>query len=107
VSQWVRLCRVKDVPEPGTVREAEVEGVALCVANADGRVAVLDNWCPHRRGPLGQGWMEGDTVVCPWHCWSFSSVTGVAAPPDQGKVQVFAVRVEGEDVLVDLSGNKA
>jgi nitrite reductase (NADH) small subunit len=82
--------------------EAEAAGVAICLANVDGRLAALDNVCPHRGGPLGGGWLDGETVVCPWHCWAFSATTGMAEPPEHAKVAVFSVRIEGEDVLVDL-----
>ena len=82
--------------------EAEARGVAVCLANVEGRLAALDNWCPHRRGPLGQGWVEGSAVVCPWHCWAFDAATGVAAPPEHASVAVFPVKIEGDDVLVEL-----
>jgi nitrite reductase (NADH) small subunit len=42
-------------------------------------------------------------VVCPWHSWTFDTRTGQALPPDCGKVGVLPVRVEGEDLLIDLS----
>lgn len=103
MSEWVRLCAVAESPMPGHVLEAEVQGVAICLANIDGRLAAVDNWCPHRRGPLGQGWIEGNAVVCPWHSWAFDLTTGEALPPDRGQVDVFPLRVEDEDLLVDLA----
>jgi nitrite reductase (NADH) small subunit len=47
--------------------------------------------------------LEGEAVVCPWHSWTFDTTTGQALPPDIGKVGVLPVKVEGEDVLIDLS----
>jgi nitrite reductase (NADH) small subunit len=83
--------------------EAEIKGVTVCLANVDGKLSALDNWCPHRRGPLGQGWVEGNAVVCPWHSWAFNVETGVAEPPERAKVDVFSVKTEGGEVLVELS----
>ncbi len=103
VSQWVRLCGASEAPKPGEVMEAEAAGVAICLANIDGRLSALDNLCPHRGGPLGGGWLDGKAVVCPWHCWAFDTATGVAAPPEHAKVAVFPVRIEGPDLLVDLA----
>jgi nitrite reductase (NADH) small subunit len=102
MEQWVRLCSATEVPGVGGVMEAEANGVAVCLANVDGRLSALDNWCPHRRGPLGQGWLEGEAVVCPWHSWAFNTTTGEAEPPERAKVTVFPVRVERTDVLVNL-----
>jgi nitrite reductase (NADH) small subunit len=84
------------------VMEAEVDGVAVCLANVNGVLSALDNICPHRQGPLGQGWIEGEAVVCPWHSWAFDAMTGVSVYPENVRVEVFPVRVEGESVLVDL-----
>jgi nitrite reductase (NADH) small subunit len=103
VAQWVRLCGVAEAPAVGTVMEAEVDGVGVCLANVNGEFSALDNVCPHRQGPLGQGWIEGEAVVCPWHSWTFDAKTGLAVYPENERVAVFPLRVEGEDVLVDIS----
>ena len=102
MARWVRLCGLGEAPPVGRVMEAEVEGVQVCVANVNGVLSALDNICPHRQGPLGQGWIEGETVVCPWHSWAFHAKTGVAGYPVGERVDVFPLRVEGEDVFVDI-----
>lgn len=102
MAEWVRLCSLAEAPASGQVTEKEAHGVAVCLANVEGKLSALDNWCPHRRGPLGQGWLEGNAVVCPWHSWTFDLETGDALPPDRGHVDVLAVKVQGEDVFVDL-----
>lgn len=103
MEQWVRLCAAHEAPKPGEVMEAEAGGVAVCLANVDGRLAALDNLCPHRRGPLGEGWLEGEAVVCPWHSWAFSTVTGEAEPPERASVAVFPIKIDGPDILVNLA----
>jgi nitrite reductase (NADH) small subunit len=102
VAQWVRLCGLSEAPSAGRVMEAEVAGVAVCLANVNGELSALDNVCPHRQGPLGQGWIEGEAVICPWHSWAFDAKTGHAVYPEKARVDVFPLKVEGEDVLVDI-----
>lgn len=102
VAKWVRLCGLAEAPAVGQVAEAEVEGVAVCLANVNGELSALDNICPHRQGPLGQGWVVGEAVVCPWHSWAFNVRTGVAEYPAQERVDVIPLRVVGQDVLVDI-----
>ncbi len=102
MAQWVKVCAVGQAPAEGKVVEAEAAGLEICLARVNGELCALDNWCPHRRGPLGQGWIEGNAVVCPWHSWAFDVRTGVAEYPEKERVVVFPVRVEGEDVLVDV-----
>ena len=102
MSKWVRLCSLAETPKPGAVAEAVVEGVAVCLANVNGELSALDNMCPHRGGPLGQGWLEGELVVCPWHSWMFHAKTGIADYPKNEKVDALPLRVEGDDVLIDI-----
>ncbi len=89
------------------VSEAEVEGVAVCLANLNGSLSALDNHCPHRGGPLGQGWIEGEAVVCPWHSWMFNAKTGIAEYPPNEQVGVFPLRVDGADVLIEIEQHGA
>lgn len=103
MAQWVKLCEVAEAPQSGQVIECDVEGIGVCLANVGGELSALDNWCPHRRGPLGQGWLEGSAVVCPWHSWAFDVKTGVATYPEKERVEVFPIRIEGTAVEVDLS----
>jgi nitrite reductase (NADH) small subunit len=100
--QWVRLCQLQDAPPPGQVAEAEAAGVTVCLANIDGELRAMDNLCPHRGAPLGQGSIEGDAVMCPWHAWLFDTTTGVAAAPERGRVAVFSLEVVGDAVMIDL-----
>ena len=97
-----KLCRLTEAPKSGEVTEINVDGIAYCVANRDGQFAVLENECPHRGGPLGQGWLESNAVLCPWHAWAFDLGTGVVEAPEHGSVKVFPVRAEGEDLEVNL-----
>ena len=101
--QWFRLCSASEAPAEGSVMEAEAEGVSVCLARVSGELRALDNWCPHRRGPLGQGWIEGNAVVCPWHSWAFDLTTGVAEPPDRAQVDVLDVRIQSDEVQIDLA----
>jgi len=70
------------------------------------RFSALDNVCPHRQGPLGQGWIEGDVVVCPWHSWAFDVKTGLATYPENERVGVFPLRIEGENVLINIESRR-
>ena len=103
MAEWTRLCSVGEAPAPSEVREVDAAGRTFCLANLRGELHVLDNICPHREGPLGQGWIEGDTVVCPWHAWAFNCTTGIADPPEHAEVKIYPVRQEAGEVQVDLA----
>ncbi len=47
----------------------------------------ISGLCNHEGGPLGEGRIEGDYVVCPWHYWKFHLKTGEGEPGyDEDKV---------------------
>lgn len=91
-----------DGPRPGLVTEADAGVPSICLANLDGEFSALYNVCPHRGGPLGQGRVEGESVICPWHAWTFNLKTGVAETPVNARAKVFPTKVENGDILVEV-----
>jgi nitrite reductase (NADH) small subunit len=94
---FVRICSQSELPGTGEVREFTAGGRAFCVANLNGTISVLDGVCPHEGGPLGEGSIEEDRVVCPWHGYAFDLRTGVSEQDAELKAEVLpATVVEGE-----------
>lgn len=61
----------------GEGREYLVAGRRIAVFRLrSGRIAATDARCPHRGGPLADGIVGMETVVCPLHARRFSLVTG-------------------------------
>jgi nitrite reductase (NADH) small subunit len=102
LESWIRLCSRAQAPAPGNVTEVEAGGKVFCLGNLDGDLHALNGICPHRGGPLGEGWVDGQSVVCPWHAWSFNLKTGKAEHPVQQQIRVYPLKVQGEDVLVEI-----
>jgi nitrite reductase/ring-hydroxylating ferredoxin subunit len=101
MAEFVRVAGKADV-KPGHGIVAEVNGKTLAVFNVDGAFHVIDNTCTHRGGPLGEGEVEGSVVTCPWHGWEFDIATGTCVKNPSAKVEVFQVKVEGDDINVLL-----
>ncbi len=73
--------------------------VALFI-HADRLYAISDR-CNHKGGPLSQGRLHGEFVMCPWHAWEYSVVTGCGpAGYDEEQVPVFAVEERPDGVYV-------
>jgi len=60
--------------------KAEVVGKNLVVVLHKGRVYALDSICTHVGGPLEEGTIQGDEIVCPWHQGRYNIRTGKADP---------------------------
>ncbi|MCC6627980.1 MAG: Rieske 2Fe-2S domain-containing protein [Chloroflexi bacterium] len=86
---------------PGTMTMVEVDNHTIALANVDGEICAFSNVCSHRNGPLAEGTLDGGRVTCPWHHGVFDVRTGavIAGPPRTG-VPTYAVRVDGDQILV-------
>lgn len=104
MNDWVRICAVDDIPRLGArvVRREGRPPIAIFRTAAD-RVFALVDRCPHRGGPLSQGLVTGDRVVCPLHGWTIELGAGTAMAPDEGCARTFAVEVR--DGAVHLSSH--
>ncbi len=99
---FLRAAKKDEIPV-GSIREFQVNGKTIALANVNGTFYAVNNTCLHRGGPLGQGAMEDNIVTCPWHGWQYDVTTGkVAMNPTVG-VEMYAVEVRGEDIFVDCS----
>lgn len=92
---------VQSVP-PGTVIEIEADDATFAVCNVAGDLHCLDGVCPHAGGPLGQGTLNGSTLVCPWHGWEFDCRTGVNDFDKDLQLTTFPVVVEADEILIDV-----
>jgi 3-phenylpropionate/trans-cinnamate dioxygenase ferredoxin subunit len=100
---FVRLVGLDEleVDQGHRVELGDEEAVAL-IRTGDGVYAVVDV-CSHEDYPLSEGWVEDHTVECALHGSRFDLVTGNPdSPPALRPVQTFPVKVDGDDVLVDL-----
>jgi nitrite reductase (NADH) small subunit len=97
---FVAVARFADLDErrPAIAHVGDYE-VALFLV--DGDVRAYENACPHQGGPIGEGQIEGATVTCPWHAWTFDLRTGgMALGADFARLRRFNVRVHEGTVEV-------
>jgi nitrite reductase/ring-hydroxylating ferredoxin subunit len=87
---------------PGSMMEIEDGDRRVAICNVGGQIYAMDGVCPHQGGPLAEGALHGNMIVCPWHAWEFDCTTGQNDFDPDIRQQQFAVRLEGDDILVDL-----
>lgn len=101
MASWVKLIGVKEVAE-GSARAVTIGDRVVAVFRVNGAFYALENQCLHRQGPLGEGEIDGGTVVCPWHGWHYDLATGALSLIPTLRVGRYDVEVRGEDVYVSL-----
>ena len=104
---WVRIARCHDIP-PREGRAVRVGNREIAIFNLEGRFLAIENRCPHKGGPLADGIVSGDSVVCPLHAWKLSLETGrgLNSPSASSCVETFRTRVEDGVILVELNGSQ-
>jgi cytochrome P450/nitrite reductase/ring-hydroxylating ferredoxin subunit len=123
-SRWGRLQRLENSAGEGPFACSTL-GVDLVAVRSNGNLRVYEGRCPHRGALLGEGEIEGGSLVCRNHRWRFDIATGqheggpecLRACPVQMRngevwVDVSALEVEVDHAkprrrLVDLPGPDA
>lgn len=99
---WVKLAKASDVA-PGQVRVFRAGDTRVALCRLPGGYYALQDLCTHDDGPLGEGAVVDGQVECPRHGARFDPATGAATRmPAIVPVKVYPVKLEGEDVLVQI-----
>lgn len=107
---YVKVCSVSAIP-PGTAKTINVKGYEIAAFNLNGRFYATQDICPHEGGPLSAGFIEGETVTCPWHGATFHIVSGETLEPPAGEkmgppvdkgITCYRVRATGADLEVEV-----
>lgn len=102
---WVKVAGRAEIPVRGLVA-VQVEGEKIClVSTGDGALYALKDRCSHADFPLSDGELMSDDkrLECKYHGAKFDVASGRAvALPAIRPVQTYPVKIDGDDVLVEL-----
>ena len=101
----ITVCQVDEVPADRALCRRLPEGQRVSVARIEGEsgFAVFENRCPHANGPLGEGRVHKNSVVCPWHFFRFDLVTGEPVGTQSiMRLNRYAVSISGNDICIDI-----
>jgi nitrite reductase/ring-hydroxylating ferredoxin subunit len=128
-SDFVEVAKTSEI-ELGKMKSVDVNGVAVLIANVDGKFYAMNDRCGHMNAMLSMGALKGKTVVCPFHFAEFDVTTGqkIKDPQEESfgnldklpeemqkfliyakklvdpvktyDVQTYEVKVEGDKILV-------
>ncbi len=102
-SNWIEVGSVSELKHK-PLQEVMCGTTPIALSCRDGTFAAISGVCNHVGGPLGEGTLEGEYVVCPWHYWKFHYKTGQGEPGyEQDQVPAYATKVENGRLYVDLS----
>ena len=97
-----RACALDEVPTDEALA-VSVEGTAIAVVKDGDEVFAIRDQCSHAAIPLSEGEVEDCLIECWLHGSTFDLRTGKPTTlPAFEPVPVYPVRVDGDDVLVDV-----
>ena len=96
VAEWCELT-------PGQGKLVQVDGEDIALFNVSGTYCALGAVCPHEEGPLHEGEVDGETIVCPWHGFDFHAKTGECSVDRELRVKTLVVKTEGNDVCIEVA----
>ena len=84
----------------------EVGGKEIALFNYKGNFYAIDNTCPHRGAPLGEGRIEEGILICPNHEWRFELKSGWCPQNPELSTEVYPIKVHDEKIYVRLEKPK-
>ncbi len=91
---WVDIGSTDELSGP-PLRRIKAVNREFAISLKDGKFGAVSNMCNHAGGPLGEGRLDGDYIVCPWHNWKFHRCSGVGEPGfERDRVPAYPVKIE-------------
>lgn len=86
------------------LQELKVAGKRIALSCRDGQFGAIHGVCNHVGGPLGQGRLDGEYIVCPWHNYKYHWRDGRGEPGyEEEAVPSYQLKTEGDRLLLDLN----
>lgn len=101
---WQRVAARSEIRE-GTVFAALLGDTPIALTEIEGEIFAISDTCTHEFALLSEGFIEGEEIECPLHQARFDVREGkcLAGPATQD-LDIYEVKVEGEDVFVKAKG---
>ena len=100
MSDFVVVAKANEIEE-GVVKVVRVGDAPIGVTKVEGEFFAFADVCTHDGGPVAEGELDEYVIECPRHGAKFDIRTGKAKQlPAVTPIPVYAVKVEGEKVLV-------
>jgi len=103
VEQWHNLGPVK-LLQKKPLQEIRIDRTKIALSYVHGKFGAISGVCNHVGGPLGNGCLEGELVVCPWHHWKYNRKKGVGEPGFEKEcVPQYELKIENGNLFINLN----
>lgn len=99
---FVRAASLADLPA-GSRMTVNLDGHVIALFHTPEGIFAVDNRCPHMGFPLDRGTVKDCILTCHWHHARFDLHSGGAFDPWADDVRAFPVKIESDDIWIDLA----
>jgi len=99
MTEFIKVAKTSDLA-PGEKMLVEYDDEDVGLFNINGEFYAISDVCTHDDGPLVEGELNGDCITCPRHGARFNVKTGQQTMPAISPVPLYAVKIEGDDILI-------
>jgi 3-phenylpropionate/trans-cinnamate dioxygenase ferredoxin subunit len=75
MAKFIEVAKVEEL-KSGTMKKVVAEGQEILLARVGDKYYATHDRCPHMKGDLSQGKLEGTVITCPVHSSQFDISTG-------------------------------
>lgn len=99
MAEFIKVAKTSDLAA-GEKMLVEFDEEDVGLFNIDGVFYAISDVCTHDGGPLVEGKLEGDWIICPRHGARFNVKSGQQTMPALSPVPLYEVKIEGDDILI-------
>jgi 3-phenylpropionate/trans-cinnamate dioxygenase ferredoxin component len=100
--EFLKIAPADQLPD-GERLFIDVEGKSIVIFNLAGQLFAIGDVCSHDNGPVGDGEIEENEIICPRHGARFDIRTGKATSlPAVVDIPAYPVRVEDGMIQIGL-----
>jgi 3-phenylpropionate/trans-cinnamate dioxygenase ferredoxin subunit len=99
MTEFIKVAQTSDLA-PGEKMLVEYDENDVGLFNINGEFYAISDVCTHDNGPLVEGKLDGEWVICPRHGARFNVKTGQQTMPAFAPVPLYEVKIEGDDILI-------
>jgi 3-phenylpropionate/trans-cinnamate dioxygenase ferredoxin subunit len=99
MTEYIKVANTTDL-NPGEKILVEYDDDDVGLFNIEGEFYAISDVCTHDNGPLVEGKLDGDCIICPRHGARFNVKTGAQTMPAFSPVPLYDVKIEGNDIFI-------
>jgi nitrite reductase/ring-hydroxylating ferredoxin subunit/hemoglobin-like flavoprotein len=97
----VLIAAEQDIPDESR-KLVQTEGLSIGVFHHLGGWYALRNFCQHAGGPVAEGMLDGDQLICPWHGFRYCINDGALINDPSAKLETYPVEVRQGQVYLSV-----